>query len=257
VGQTPWSGCPLGQDALVPLPAQRGQHLAEREQARRGRRPRSRGAVRPGRRCSWRRRPKVSDNLTDKHNVSIEVIRVVLVLAATVAAGQVKQSALLPPATQAQTASFGTLAPSRFGGPVGVTLPYSLAIPPAFVSRAYRVNATGSCAFIPAAPAAGGKTIADSDIGIGIVSASLPPGVAIAPGLDYDPGAVRGASGRPTYAGAASGRATIADLRSGRDILRGDKAPAGSVLNLGLRVATVPQFVTPGSLSCQIVLTVM
>jgi len=205
----------------------------------------------------WRRRPKVSDNLTDKHNVSIEVIRVVLVLAATVAAGQVKQSALLPPATQAQTASFGTLAPSRFGGPVGVTLNYSLPIPPAFVSRAYRVNATGSCAFIPAAPAAGGKTIADSDIGIGIVSASLPPGVAIAPGLDYDPGAVRGASGRPTYAGAASGRATIADLRSGRDILRGDKAPAGSVLNLGLRVATVPQFVTPGSLSCQIVLAVM
>ena len=184
-------------------------------------------------------------------------VKLVLALAATVAAGQVKPPALLPPAAQAQTASFGTLAPSRSGGPVGVTLNYSLPIPPAFVSHAYRVNATGSCAFIPAAPAAGGKTIADSDIGIGIVSASPQAGVAITPGLDYDPGAVRGANGRPMYAGAASGRATIADLRSGREILRGDKAPAGSVLNLGLRVATVPQFVTPGSLSCQIVLTVM
>ena len=137
-------------------------------------------------------------------------VKLVLALAATVAAGQVKQQALLPPATQTQTASFGTLAPSRSGGPVGVTLNYSLAIPPAFVSSAYRVNATGSCAFIPAASAAGGKTIADSDIGIGIVSASPPARVAIASGLDYDPGAVRGASGRPTYAGAASGLESIA-----------------------------------------------
>jgi hypothetical protein len=187
----------------------------------------------------------------------VKLVKLVLALAATVAAGQVKQSALLPPATQAQTASFGTLAPSRFGGPVGATLNYALEIPPAFVSSPYRVNATGSCAFIPAASSAGGKTIAESDIGIGIVSASPPAGVAIASGLDYDPGAVRGANGQPMYAGAASGRATIADLRSSREILRGDKAPAGSVLNLGLRVATVPQFVTPGSLSCQIVLTVM
>jgi hypothetical protein len=36
VGQTPWSGCPLGRDALVPLPAQLCQHLAEREQADEG-----------------------------------------------------------------------------------------------------------------------------------------------------------------------------------------------------------------------------
>jgi hypothetical protein len=183
--------------------------------------------------------------------------KLVLALAATLAAGQVKQSAVLPPAAQTQTASFGTLVPSRSGGPVGVTLNYSLPISSAFVSRAYSVNATGSCAFIPAAPAAGGKTIADSDIGIGIVSASPPAGVTIDPGLNYDPGAVRGANGRPTYAGVAGGRATIADLRSGLEILRGDKAPAGNVLNLGVRVATVPQFVTPGSLSCQIVLTVM
>lgn len=189
--------------------------------------------------------------------MSNEVIRVVLVLAATLAAGQDNRPGIQPRAAQAQTASFGTLVPSRSGGPVGVTLPYSLAIPPAFASRAYRVNATGSCAFIPAAPAAGGKTIADSDVGIGIIAASPAAGVTIAPGLDYDPGAVRSANGRPMYAGAASGRATIADLRAGREILRGDKAPAGSVLNLGLRVATVPQFVTPGSLSCQIVLAVM
>ena len=33
MGQTPWSGCPLGGDALVPLPAQRVSPLAGREQA--------------------------------------------------------------------------------------------------------------------------------------------------------------------------------------------------------------------------------
>ena len=33
VGRPPWSGCPLGQDALVPLPGQRYQHHAERQQA--------------------------------------------------------------------------------------------------------------------------------------------------------------------------------------------------------------------------------
>jgi ATP-dependent helicase HrpB len=33
VGRTPWSGCPLGQDAPVPLPAPRTQHLAGCEQA--------------------------------------------------------------------------------------------------------------------------------------------------------------------------------------------------------------------------------
>src|ERR1035438_5272572 len=33
VGRPPKSGCPLGQDALVPLPEQRHHHLAERQQA--------------------------------------------------------------------------------------------------------------------------------------------------------------------------------------------------------------------------------
>jgi hypothetical protein len=33
VGRTPRSGCPLGQDAPVPHPAQRRQHPAKREQA--------------------------------------------------------------------------------------------------------------------------------------------------------------------------------------------------------------------------------
>jgi NADPH-dependent 2,4-dienoyl-CoA reductase/sulfur reductase-like enzyme/Fe-S-cluster-containing hydrogenase component 2 len=33
VGRTPWSGCPLGQDALVPQPEQPHQHLAGCEQA--------------------------------------------------------------------------------------------------------------------------------------------------------------------------------------------------------------------------------
>src|ERR1019366_4068501 len=33
VGRNPWSGCPLGQDALVPHPEQRYRHLASCEQA--------------------------------------------------------------------------------------------------------------------------------------------------------------------------------------------------------------------------------
>jgi len=180
-----------------------------------------------------------------------------LVLAAVLAAAQNRITGNLRPAAQAQTASFGTLAPKLSGGPVGVTLPYTLEIPSAFAARAYRVSATGSCAFTPAAQAAGGKTISDSDVGIGIIAARPAAGVTIAPGLDYDPGAVRSVHGQSAYAGAASGRATIADLRSGREILRGDKAPAGNRLDLSLRVATVPEFSTPGSLSCQVVLVFM
>ena len=175
----------------------------------------------------------------------------------TLAGGPHNNVRVAPGVTQAQTASFGTLVPRGTGGPVTVTMPFSLAVPSAFASRAYRVNATGSCTFMPAAPAAGGKTIADSDIGIGIVAVSPETGMTIAPGLDYDPGAVGSSGGRSLYSGAAGGRATIADLRSGREILRGDKAPAGNQLNLSVKVATVPQFVTPGSLSCQIVLAVM
>jgi len=184
-------------------------------------------------------------------------VKTALVLAAALAAGQNRISGNRPPASQALTASFGALAPRLSGGAVAVTLPYSLEIPFAFASRAYRVNATGSCAFTPAALADGGKTVSDSDIGIGIIAASPAAGVTIAPGLDYDPGAVRSVNGRSTYAGASSGRATIADLRSGREILRGDKAPAGNRLDLSLRVATVPEFSTPGSLSCQVVLSFM
>src|ERR1017187_7963687 len=33
VGRTPWSGCPLGLDALVPLPERRNRHLAGCQQA--------------------------------------------------------------------------------------------------------------------------------------------------------------------------------------------------------------------------------
>jgi hypothetical protein len=186
-------------------------------------------------------------------------IMVVLVLAATSAAGQNKPSGVLPPVppvAQAQTASFGTLTPNLSGTPVGVTLLYSLPIPAAFASLAYQVNATGSCMFTPAASAAGGKTMADSDIGIGILATNPAAGVTIAPGLNYDPGAVRGSQGQPMYAGVAGGQATIFDLRAGREILRGDKAPSGNQLSISVRVATVPQFVTPGGLSCQVVLSV-
>jgi hypothetical protein len=184
-------------------------------------------------------------------------ILVVFALAAASAAGQNKQSGVLPPVAQSKTASFGALTPNRSGTPVGVTLLYSLPIPSAFTSLAYQVNATGSCTFTPAAPAAGGKTISDSDIGIGLIATNPATGVTIAPGLNYDPGTVTGSKGRAMFAGVAGGQATIADLRSGRAILRGDKAPSGNQLSVSLRVATVPQFVTPGNLSCQIVLAVM
>ena len=181
----------------------------------------------------------------------------VLVSAAVLTAGQKKMATAAVAAPQAQTASFGTLVPGPTGGPVTVTMPYTLSIPAVFAAKGFRVNATGSCSFLPSAPAAGGKTISESDIGIGIVTTSTAPGLSIAPGMNYDPGAVKGANGKPMYAGASSGKATMADLRAGFDILRGDKAPAGNQLNVSLRVATVPQFTTPGSLSCQIILAVM
>jgi hypothetical protein len=188
-----------------------------------------------------------------------QILKVLMMLAlvAASAPGQKNKSGVRPMAMAAQTASFGMLTPSRSGMPVSVTMLYSLAIPAAFASTAYQVNATGSCTFTPAAPAAGGKTISDSDIGIGIIAISPSAGIAIASVLNYDPGAVKANNGQPGYAGMAGGQATIADLHSGHDIIRGNQAPSGNQLSITVRVATVPQFVTPGSLSCQIVLTVM
>jgi hypothetical protein len=180
----------------------------------------------------------------------------VLVLAAAHLAGQDKRSPTRQQAAQVQTAAFGTMAPSRNGAPVAVTLSYTLHIPSPARPGGYRVNAAGSCTFTSAGSAAGGRSLSDADIGIGVATTTQVPGITIDLGFNYDPGAVRSHNGHSKYAGLSGGQATMADLQSGREVIRGDRTPPGNQLSIEIRAAMIPQFVTPGSFSCQIVLTV-
>jgi hypothetical protein len=75
--------------------------------------------------------------------------------------------------------------------------------------------------------------------------------------LTYDPGAIKSPNGHSKYAGLTGGEATIADLRSGLEVFRGKRALPGNLVDISLRVATFPEYATPGSLSCQIVLSVI
>jgi hypothetical protein len=180
----------------------------------------------------------------------------VLVLAAAYSSAQNKRPPGRQPAAQMQTAAFGTVTPGRNGAPVAVTLPYTLHTPPSPRPGGYRVNAAGSCTVTSADSAAGGRSLSDSDVGIGIITTTPVPGITIDSGFNYDPGAVRSNNGHSKYAGLPGGQATMADLQSGREIIRGQGTPPRNELSISVRAAMIPQFVTPGSFSCQIILTV-
>ncbi|HUQ90223.1 MAG TPA: hypothetical protein VM120_01000 [Bryobacteraceae bacterium] len=161
-----------------------------------------------------------------------------------------------------RSASFGSLVPLGLGAPSIVAVPFRLSIPSALAVRGYRLTAVSNFVFSPSRPADGGKSIAASDIGVGLAGITLTGAntdLAVTPGFDYDPAAVRGANGSSHYAGAAAGRANLADLMPGRDILRVGRIPAGSVrgtadLNLTLKLVVQPQFLTPGGFSGMITL---
>jgi len=163
-----------------------------------------------------------------------------------------------------QTASFGPLIPGGAGGPPIIVLPIRLSIPQSTATRRYRISAVSSFSFMPAAPAAGGKTISASDIGIGVTGVTTPTGnprPSISAGFDYDPSTVgRGKGGSSPYTGAANGRATLADLTQSREILQVDQMPVANVpggntdLTVTMKLAVQPQFFTPGAWSGAITL---
>jgi hypothetical protein len=180
--------------------------------------------------------------------------------------GSGSSSGKRPLAMVAQTESLGPLLPGSSGAPAMAAVPFHLSIPQTTGARGYTVIAMSSLNFTPAASAAGGRTLAVSDLGVGISGISVMPAtnanVTIASGFDYDPMAVRGNSGSSAYAGAAAGQATLSDLLQPREVLRigktaGKSAAAGPAeLNLVVRVALRPQFFTPGNFSGTITLIV-
>jgi hypothetical protein len=132
----------------------------------------------------------------------------------------------------------------------------------------YRVDASAS--FIPTstAAAAGGATIAASDIGVGITSivnsliVYTPRTDTILPGFGYDPTAVAAPAGVSPYLGAASGQATLADLSVSRKILSGPQISITqgfilpNYLLVTMKFGLLPQYFTPGSFTAVITLTI-
>jgi hypothetical protein len=163
------------------------------------------------------------------------------------------------PALTMQTASFGPVVPGKLGTPSTVVVPFNLPISRAIAALGYGVTAVSSFIFTPTMPAAGGKSIAATDLLVGVagVSSTLSAtsSAAIATEFDYDPTAVSSARRTSTSSGAASGRATLADLLPSRQILRAGRSTAGAIpagggdLTFNLRIAVPTQFFTPGSFS--------
>ena len=132
----------------------------------------------------------------------------------------------------------------------------------------YRMDASATFTPTITAPAAGGATIAASDIGVGITSI-VPAANVVTPrtdtilsGFGYDPSTVAAATGVTPYLGAASGRATLADLLVSKRILSGPRIAATSgftganYLTVTMKFGLLPQYFTPGSFTAVITLTV-
>jgi hypothetical protein len=149
------------------------------------------------------------------------------------------------------------MVPGGVGAASVVALPFHLSIPQATAAHGYEVTAVSNFVFTPTASAAGGKTIAASDVGVGITAISSTSGpnsaMTISAGFDYDPATVNGTNGSSPYTGAVNGRATLSDLLPGRIVLK--IIPAGlltggtAALSLTVKMAAQPQFLTPGGFS--------
>jgi hypothetical protein len=132
----------------------------------------------------------------------------------------------------------------------------------------YRVDASATFTPTTTGAVAGGVTIADSDIGVGITSITLGANVitprtdTIRSGFDYDPATIVASNGVTPYVGAASGQATLADLSVSRKILSGPKIAAGSgfvnpnYLTVTMKFGILPQYFTPGSFTATITMTI-
>jgi len=148
---------------------------------------------------------------------------------------------------------------------MSVVLPVSLAVPSATAARGFGVSVLSDFSFTPASPAAGGKTMTASDIGIGIIDVSWAPGLSgsttIAAGFGYDP-AVSGNNRFGPLGQSNGARATLADLSSPREVVRVEKIPvkaaphASAELRLTLKLAAWGQYLTPGTFSGTITLVV-
>jgi len=162
-----------------------------------------------------------------------------------------------PSAPVAQTIQFGPLVQGPAGMPPSISLPFRLPVSSAVAAAGYRITAYSTFVFTPRVSVAGGKTLAASDIGVGIINVISPPGTgsaAIVGGFDYDPGAVT----RP-YAGATAGQATLADVSSGRDIMQVGKVSKASQgdLSVTVKIAVPMQYFTPGSFTGSMTLAVI
>jgi hypothetical protein len=168
---------------------------------------------------------------------------------ATPVGGQSSRATDLMAGISAKTAAFGALTPGRGGGMRTMSWPCTLAIPQAMALRGYRIQATSTFQFTPAARNAGGKDLVASDIAIGVEGISSTLGHA---------GATIAAGFEPS----AGGRATLADLMSGREILRvpkvsPDGVPAGGgQMLVTLRLGVPSQYFTPGEFSATVTMTV-
>jgi len=129
---------------------------------------------------------------------------------------------------------------------MSVVLPVSLAIPSATAARGFGVRVLSDFSFTPTSPAAGGKTMTASDIGIGIIDVAWGPGLngsaTIAAGFDYDP-AVNGNNRFGPLGNSDGARATLADLSSLREVVHVEKIPVKAAsqtlveLRLSLKLA--------------------
>jgi len=157
-------------------------------------------------------------------------------------------------------ATFGLLSPGA--APSQSILPIRLAVPASLAGKGYKILAVGDFNFSASAPAAGGASVSAGDIGLGVALSSEAVGnaaIGVSEGFGYDP-LTGGASGRSSYPGAAKGRANFADLLTTHEIVRVGKHAVSEIgseeLIVILKLATQPQFLTPGKFSGTITLIV-
>lgn len=165
----------------------------------------------------------------------------------------------------AHDAPLGILVPGRSGVPNAVEVAVTLSIPMAFTEKGFGVKALATGSFALAGRPSGGKTLAASDFGIGVVRAYSTPaaGIKVTPGFDYDPAQVGDHQGSNPFTGLTGGRGTVDDLSSGREVLRveklstQDKPQSTMDLTVVVKLASRPQYSSPGAFTGSIVLTVV
>ena len=165
--------------------------------------------------------------------------------------------------------SFGSLTPGTSSTPSSTQIQFRIRDNK---NTGYHVTASAAFSVAAFSSAAGGSTIAASDIGIGISSivngnaVQTPRTDNITFGFNYNPATVTAASGLTPYTGMSSGSATLADIIATPNltILSGPRIAGNENLNNANNAMTVTitlgvlgQFFTPATFSGTLTLTII